>query len=136
MFAALDYGCLENELLDGLLEHHGCGTKQDLKVGRSWERKYVSRYNPCQETSPWIEKIRLVLDEFAKIARLTNEKSKHEKYKKLEEIIDHVRAASQEIDLNKNFESKDIEVPKLSSAHPAYPSLSSSVDVVRDYDKG
>ena len=136
MLAALDYGCLENELLDGLLEHHGCGTKQDLKVGRSWERKYVSRYNPCQETSPWIEKIRLVLDEFAKIARLTNEKSKHEKYKKLEEIIDHVRAASQEIDLNKNFESKDIEVPKLSSAHPAYPSLSSSVDVVRDYDKG
>ena len=41
---ALEYGCLENELLDGLLEHHHChGAAQDIRVGAAWERKYVSR---------------------------------------------------------------------------------------------
>ena len=135
-FLALEYGCLENELLDGLLEHHNCGNVQDLKVGRSWEKKYVSRYDPCKEKSPWIEKIRGVLDEFEKIARLTNNQSKHEKFKKLEEIIQYVKSASEELDFTKNFESKLIEVPKLQEPNPLYPSFSNSVKVVKNFDKG
>ena len=41
--SALEYGCLENELLDGLMDHHNCGNVKDLKVGKSWEKKYASR---------------------------------------------------------------------------------------------
>ena len=43
LYLALEYGCLENELLDGLMDHHNCGNVKDLKVGKSWEKKYASR---------------------------------------------------------------------------------------------
>ena len=43
IYLALEYGCLENELLDGLMDHHNCGNVKDLKVGKSWEKKYASR---------------------------------------------------------------------------------------------
>ena len=108
----------------------------DLKVGTKWEKKYVSRYDPCKEKSPWVEKIRIVLEDFEKISRITNDRSKKEKFKKLEEIIDYVRSAAQEFDFTKNFESKSIEVPNLESTNALYPSLSSKVDVVKSFDKG
>ena len=136
-YQALEYGCLENELLDGLLEHHNCGNSLDFKIGRNWEKKYVSRYNPCLEKSPWIEKIRAVLNEFDKISRTTaNERSKQEKFKKLEEIICFVKAAGEEYDFTKNFESKSIEVPKLEDSNPLYPSFTNSVNIVRSFDHG
>ena len=53
----------------------------DLKVGTKWEKKYVSRYDPCKEKSPWVEKIRIVLEDFEKISRITNDRSKKEKFK-------------------------------------------------------
>ena len=90
-----------------------------------------SRYDPCQEKSPWIEKIRGVLDDFEKIARLTNNKSKEEKFKKLGEIINFVKLAAEEYDFTRNFESKVIEVPKLKDTNPRFPSFSDSVNVVR-----
>lgn len=137
LLLALDYGCLENELLDGLLEHHNSGEDTELRVGEKWERKYVSRYDPCKEKSPWIAKIRKVLDEFDKIKRLTNANdSKKEKFKKLEEIIGIVRDASKELDFTRNFESKTIEVPKISQPNPLFPSLTSLVDVGSDLDRG
>ena len=93
--------------------------------------RITSRYDPCQEKSPWIEKIRGVLDDFEKIARLTNNKSKEEKFKKLEEIINYVKSASEDYDFTRNFESKVIEVPQLAATNPRYPSFSDSVNVVR-----
>lgn len=123
--------------MDGLLEHHNCGNQMDLKVGEKWEKKYVSRYDPCRDKSPWIAKIRKVLDDFDKIKRLTNANdSKKAKFKKLEEIIGIVKEASQELDFTRNFESKTIEVPTIPKPNPLFPSLTSLVDVSSDLDKG
>ena len=95
------------------------------------DKVFNPRYDPCQEKSPWIEKIRGVLDDFEKIARLPNNKSKEEKFKKLGEIINFVKLAAEEYDFTRNFESKVIEVPKLKDTNPRFPSFSDSVNVVR-----
>ena len=106
-------------------------------MGEKWEKKYVSRYDPWRDKSPWIAKIRKVLDEFDQIKRLTNaNESKKAKFKKLDEIIEIVKEASEELDFSRNFESKTIEVPKISKPNPLFPSLTSLVDVSKDFDKG
>lgn len=67
---------------------------------------------------------------------MTNNQSKQEKFKKLEEIIQYVKSASEELDFTKNFESKLIDVPKLQDPNYLYPSFSNSVKVVKSLEKG
>ena len=96
----------------------------------------TARYDPCREKSPWVHKIRGVLDEFEKIARLTNDRSKQERSRRLEEIIGYVRLAAAELDFTKNFESRITEVPRLGETNPLYPALSAAVEVATSGDRG
>ena len=83
-----------------------------------------------------MHKIRGVLDEFEKIARLTTDRSKQERSRRLEEIIGYVRLAAAELDFTKNFESRMTEVPRLGETNPLYPALSAAVEVARAGDRG
>ena len=133
---ALEYGCLENELLDFLLEHHKSGNPVDISVGRKLERRYISTYNQDKTRSPYIEKIRKILDEFEGIRKLNSAESKQEKAKKLQEIIECIKIATDGDQFDKNFEAKHIDVPTIKEKNQSYPSFSEAADVCNDMDKG
>ena len=133
---ALEYGCLENELLDFLLDHHKLENPVDIVVGRKLEIRYVSTYNQDKKRSDWVEKIRKVLDEFEGIRKMNSAESKQAKANKLQEIITYVRMATDEDPFDKNFEAKLIEVPKLENQNFLYPSLSEAVDVCHSMERG
>ena len=133
---ALEYGCLENELLDFLLEHHKLGNPVDIVVGRKLERKYISTYNQDKQRSPYVEKIRKILDEFEGIRKLNSAESKQEKAKKLQEIIVCIRMATDGDQFDKNFEAKLIDVPVIEKQNLHYPSFSEAVDVSHSEERG
>ena len=138
LHAALQYGCLENELLDLLLDHHRAQDRVDVPVGRKLEKKYSSTYHSRRENSPYVEKIRTLLSDFDGISRLSSEQSKKEKNCKLEEIISCIRCAIKDHDFENNIESSPggMQTPTLVQSNPVWPALSASVEVVHSAEKG
>ena len=133
---ALDYGCLEHELLDFLLEHHRPNCATEISIGKTLEKKYQNMYVKDKKRSQKVIKIRSVLDHFEKIKKMDADVMKKEKERNLKEIVNFIKKASEEENLDRNFEIEGVEMPKLESPNPINPTFSSSITLCRNTERG
>ena len=118
---ALEYGGLEAELLDFLLTHH---TEDEEKIRAKNEASLDNAINAMKnakldmqnattsDISKWAEEIRINLSKASKL-RKNDPGSKKIKDDILKNIINSIKQASKETNLDENIEIEELEVPKL-----------------------
>jgi len=141
---ALEYGGLEAELLDFLLTHH---TEDEEKIRAKNEASLDNAINAMKnakldmqnattsDISKWAEEIRINLSKASKL-RKNDPGSKKIKDDILKNIINSIKQASKETNLDENIEIEELEVPKLIAKNPLCPAFSESAAIAFDSEKG
>jgi len=141
---ALEYGCLETELLDFLLVHH---TEDEVEAQKKSEdqmdtaietmrnAKFDMKDASAEDISQWADNIRDNLSKALKLKR-TTPGSKKIKDDILKNIIENIRQASEGSNLDDNLEIEELEVPKLKEKNPLCPAYSEAARIASDPDKG
>ena len=159
---ALEYGGLESELLDFLLVHH---TQDEGKVKARNEAAIDNAINTMKnakldmqnattsDISKWAEEIRVNLSKASKL-RKNDPGNKKIKDDILKNIINSIKQASKETNLDENIEIEELEVPKLKGIasniaklmfitqppllekNPLCPAFSEAAAIVFDPEKG
>ena len=159
---ALEYGCLETELLDFLLVIHTedeeesrkkDADKVDTAIETMRNAKCDMQNMDAGDISRWAEDIRQNLTKALKLKRNTPG-SKKIKDDILRNIIQSIRQASEESNLDDNLEIKELEVPKLKGIssnsacsffilkrplagwNPLCPAFSEAAKIAGDPEKG
>jgi len=141
---ALEYGGLETELLDFLLVHH---TTDEEKIRAKNEASIENAINTMKnakldmqnattsDISKWADEIRVNLSKAAKL-RKNDPGSRKIKDNILKSIINSVKEASKETNLDENIEIDELEVPTLTEKNPLCPAFSEAAAIAFDPDKG
>jgi len=141
---ALEYGGLETELLDFLLVHH---TQDEEKIKAKNEAAIDNAINTMKnakldmqnatasDISKWAEEIRVNLSKASKL-RKNDPGSRKIKDDILKNIINSIKQASKETNLDENIEIDELEVPKLKEKNPLCPAFSEAARIAFDPEKG
>ena len=118
---ALEYGGLETELLDFLLVHHTQDEEKMRAKNEAAMEKTIDTIKNAKldmqnattsDISKWAEEIRANLSKAAKV-RKNDPGGKKIKDDILKNIINSVKQASKETNLDENIEIEELEVPTL-----------------------
>jgi len=141
---ALEYGGLETELLDFLLIHH---TQDEEKIRAKNEAamertidtiknaKLDMQNATTSDISKWAEEIRANLSKAAKV-RKNDPGGRKIKDDILKNIINSVKQASKETNLDENIEIEELEVPTLKEKNPLCPAFSEAARIGFHTDRG
>jgi len=142
---ALEYGGLETELLDFLLTHH---TQDEEEIRAKNEASIDNALNAMKNAAPldvqnatasdiskWAEEIR---ENLSKASKLRNNDPGSRKIKDdiLKNIINSVKQAGKETNLDENIELEELEVPQLTEKNPLCPAFSEAASIAFDPEKG
>lgn len=125
---ALEYGCLQTELLDFLLAHHTPATTSTTSNNNGIRQ--------VKRQSRWADQVRSYLDTAVSLKTASSPEAKRAQEDILNNIVQSIQLAAKELDIEANLEVKELEVPDIKERNPLCPAYSEAAAVCYHEDKG